>query len=106
MNVGNPGIPREHTNLAAAVFRSACILLSGSFILAGCNVAPKYNKPTAPTPPAYKELTPEEMKQTEGWKTAQPQDTVLHGKWWEIYQDPELNVLEEQVNVSNQSIAA
>ena len=50
------------------------------------------------TPPAYKELN--------GWKVAQPQDTSLRGKWWEIYGDSQLNDLEEQVNVSNQNIAA
>ena len=62
--------------------------------------------PSTPAPPAYKEMTPEDLKQTEGWKEAQPQDSVLHGKWWEIFGDPELNALEEQVNISNQNIAA
>ena len=30
------------------------------------------------------------------WKVAQPQDAMLRGKWWEIFNDPELNGLEEQ----------
>jgi NodT family efflux transporter outer membrane factor (OMF) lipoprotein len=83
-----------------------CVLLIFALLLNGCNVGPKYHKPTAQTPPAYKELTPEQMKDTEGWKTAQPQDDVIHGKWWEMYHDPKLDALEEQVNISNQSIAA
>jgi NodT family efflux transporter outer membrane factor (OMF) lipoprotein len=40
-----------------------------------------------------------------GWKVAQPSDDVPRGKWWEIFQDAELNILAEQVDVSNQNIA-
>src|SRR5207244_12452211 len=42
----------------------------------------------------------------QGWKQAHPSDQVLRGKWWEIFQDPELNALEEQINVSNQTLRA
>jgi NodT family efflux transporter outer membrane factor (OMF) lipoprotein len=42
----------------------------------------------------------------DGWKVAQPQDSALHGKWWEIFGDPELNALEEQVSISNQNVAS
>ena len=38
------------------------------------------------------------------WKVAQPQDAMLRGKWWEIFNDPELNGLEEQLNINNQNI--
>jgi NodT family efflux transporter outer membrane factor (OMF) lipoprotein len=58
------------------------------------------------TPAAYKELTPAQYKDTDGWKVAQPKDDALRGKWWEIFNDPQLNALEEKVNVSNQNIAA
>ena len=64
----------------------------------GCNVGHRYQRPAVEAPPAYKE--------SEGWKTAQPQDASIRGKWWEIYNDPQLNALEEKVNVSNQNIAA
>ena len=74
--------------------------------LAGCTVGPKYHTPTAVTPAAYKELTPHDYKNTDGWKVAQPKDDALRGKWWEIFGDPQLNALEEKVNVSNQNIAA
>ena len=57
-------------------------------------------------PPAYKELTPADYKNTDGWKVAQPKDDALRGKWWEIFNDPQLNALEEKVNVSNQNIAS
>jgi NodT family efflux transporter outer membrane factor (OMF) lipoprotein len=93
----------RHTRLGS---RSTAMVLICALLLSGCTVGPKYRKPTVQTPPAYKELTPEQMKDTEGWKTAEPQDDVIHGKWWEVYRDPKLNDLEERVNISNQSIAA
>ncbi|MGD0906300.1 MAG: efflux transporter outer membrane subunit [Candidatus Acidiferrales bacterium] len=67
-------------------------------LVTGCSVGPKYSRAPVETPAAYKEL--------DGWKVAQPQDTSLRGKWWEIFGDSQLNALEEQVNVSNQNIAA
>jgi NodT family efflux transporter outer membrane factor (OMF) lipoprotein len=57
-------------------------------------------------PEAYKELTPADYQTTDGWRVAQPKDAALKGKWWEIFNDPQLNALEEQVNVSNQNIAS
>ena len=75
-------------------------------LLAGCMVGPKYHLPSTPAPAAYKELTPADFKATEGWKVAQPKDDALRGKWWEIFNDPQLNALEEKVEVSNQSVAA
>ena len=49
-------------------------------------------------PTAFKEKPPD------GWKEAQPNDAALKGKWWEIYNDPQLNALEEQVSISNQNV--
>jgi NodT family efflux transporter outer membrane factor (OMF) lipoprotein len=82
-----------------------CFAVAGC-LLAGCTVGPKYHTPPADTPAAYKELTPDQYKNTDGWKVAQPKDDALRGKWWEIFGDPQLNALEEKVNVSNQDIAA
>jgi NodT family efflux transporter outer membrane factor (OMF) lipoprotein len=89
-------------------FRARIFIAIGVCGLAGCNVGPKYHRPTAPTPvpDAYKELTPNDYKNTDGWKVAQPMDDEIKGKWWEIFGDPQLNALEEKVNVSNQTIAA
>lgn len=75
-------------------------LLAALVVLCGCAVGPRYVKPSAPVPPAFKEGPPA------GWKEAQPADQVLRGKWWEIFQDPQLNVLEERINVSNQTLKA
>lgn len=74
--------------------------------LSGCTVGPKYARPSAAAAPAYKELTPANFKDTDGWKQSQPSDGTLKGNWWEIFNDTQLNALEEQVNVSNQNIAA
>lgn len=66
--------------------------------LTGCVVGPKYHQPPVQAPPAYKELG--------DWKPAQPNDQSLGGEWWRIFQDPQLDALELQVNVSNQNLKA
>src|SRR5258707_3773988 len=78
----------------------------GALFLAGCMVGPKSHQPAAavqPPPAAFKELPAENPPEGQ-WKVAQPQDAMLHGKWWEIYSDPELNALEDQLNINNQNI--
>ena len=70
----------------------------GALLLGGCTVGPKYVRPTADVPPAYKE--------SENFKLAQPSDAIAKGKWREVYGDPQLNSLEEQVNVSNETLKA
>lgn len=79
------------------------IALAALAILSACNPAPKYSKPPAPVPTAYKEA-PEQYKEGEGWKVAQPGDDKIRAKWWEMYNDPQLNTLEEQVIISNQTV--
>ncbi|HWF46400.1 MAG TPA: efflux transporter outer membrane subunit [Bryobacteraceae bacterium] len=79
--------------------------LAALLLLASCNLAPKYAKPPAPAPIAYKEVPPD-YKEGNGWKLAQPGDDKLRGKWWELYNDPQLNALEEQVAGANQTIVA
>jgi NodT family efflux transporter outer membrane factor (OMF) lipoprotein len=71
----------------------------------GCNVGPKYLRPVVPAPPAFKELGTQQAADGSTWKPAQPQGGAFRGKWWEIYQEPELNALEDKLNVSNQNIA-
>jgi len=82
-------------------FSAGRLLLAGFglLFLGGCAVGPRYSRPSTPVPPAFKEVP-------QGWKPAQPADQVLRGKWWEIFQDPQLNTLEEQINVSNQTLKA
>ena len=72
-------------------------------MLAGCNVGPKYAPPTMTAPAAYKE-SPAQFKEAQEWTVAQPQDAALRGKWWEIYNEPDLNALEDQLNIDNQNI--
>ena len=67
---------------------------------------PELQAPALPAPPAYKELPPPNSPQASEWAPAQPNDAIARGKWWEIYNDPELNALEEQVSISNQNVIA
>ncbi len=78
--------------------RTALLLVSGVLQFVGCAVGPKYKTPPVPTPPAYKEIG--------NWRTAQPDDQHLGGNWCELFQDPQLNALEQQINVSNQNLKA
>ena len=86
-------------------FRSISTFFSAAafLALAGCSVGPKYHPPVAQAPQLYKE-SPTQFKEAEGWKMAQPGDAMLRGKWWEIFKDPELNALEDQLNINNQNI--
>lgn len=71
----------------------------GLVVLGGCTIGPKYVPPTTPTPAAYKEPGQE-------WKVAAPSDAINKGAWWEIYQDPQLDALEDQVTAANQNLKA
>jgi NodT family efflux transporter outer membrane factor (OMF) lipoprotein len=71
-------------------------LLIFLFILGGCAVGPKYVRPATPVPATYKE--------SGNWITAQPSDEIPRGTWWEVFRDPELNSLEDQIQVSNQNL--
>ena len=72
--------------------------------LEGCVKGPKYVQPQVQIPASYKE-TPDSFKETDNWKLAKPADAVIRGKWWEMFKESDLNALEEQVNLSNQTIA-
>lgn len=78
--------------------RSIAAVLAALLASTGCMVGPNYRRPPAPVPSAFKEKPPD------GWKEAEPNDAALKGKWWEIYNDPGLNALEEQVSISNQNV--
>jgi NodT family efflux transporter outer membrane factor (OMF) lipoprotein len=98
---------RTQTCKLSAAF-SAATAAAVCAMLAGCNVGPRYVPPATTAPPAYKE-SPDQFKETGDqekgkWTVAQPQDATLRGKWWEIYDEPELNALEEQLNIDNQNI--
>jgi NodT family efflux transporter outer membrane factor (OMF) lipoprotein len=64
--------------------------------LGACAVGPDYVRPPVETPDDFKEAN--------GWKSADPKDSLPRGKWWEVYDDTTLNDLMVHVNVSNQTI--
>jgi len=73
--------------------------LAAAALAAGaCAAHTPYAPPPAPVPPAFKENA--------NWKPAQPADAALRGKWWEVFGDADLNALEEQIAVSNQTLKA
>src|SRR5580704_9469823 len=82
----------------------ALLLVLLMVALEGCTVGPKYVKPTVPTTPAYKEETPASLKESDQWQPAHPGDQTSRGNWWEIFGDPQLSTLEEQVAGSNQNL--
>lgn len=88
------------------------LLLIASTLLSGCVVGPNYHRLNAPAPPAYKEgsstvaAVPPPQIPNGGWKPADPSDGMLKGKWWEVYNDSQLNALEEKVTVANQTLRA
>jgi NodT family efflux transporter outer membrane factor (OMF) lipoprotein len=110
-NAASAGNPMSHsmktiisplkTGIRMTVVALVCLVLCG-----GCSFAPKYAKPVVQTPVSFKESPPEQFKETEGWKAAEPKDDTIRGNWWEMFHEPELNAFEGQVAVSNQSVAA
>lgn len=79
---------------------AALLAASAASVFTGCTVGPDYVRPTATAAATYKELD------GTGWKPAQPADTALRGAWWEVYADPSLNALEQQVAGANQNVQA
>jgi NodT family efflux transporter outer membrane factor (OMF) lipoprotein len=79
-----------------------------ALLLAGCTVGPNYHRPDAPAAPAFKEsaVVPPPDLPGGGWKQVAPNDSAMRPNWWEIYQDQELDKLEQQVAVSNQTLKA
>src|SRR5690348_17042738 len=77
-------------------------VLTAALILftTACSVGPKYSRPLTPMTPVFKELPPG----NDQWKASTPRDGELKGKWWEMFGDPQLNALEEQVSISNQGL--
>ncbi|GGH05591.1 efflux transporter outer membrane subunit [Silvibacterium dinghuense] len=103
MNARTPVQNSVRNSAQALLFKAAGAALLVA--LAGCNVGPKYQRASMPAPPAYKESQPGSPEaQATGWKQANPQDTMLRGKWWEIFGDSELNQLEESLLINDQNL--
>jgi NodT family efflux transporter outer membrane factor (OMF) lipoprotein len=84
--------------IASQIVGTTALLTVSAAALYGCMVGPDYVRPATPVPEAYKEIA--------GWKVAQPGDEGPRGSWWEAFNDPDLNALEAQVDISNQTIQA
>jgi NodT family efflux transporter outer membrane factor (OMF) lipoprotein len=104
------------TNRRSQVGLLLCVMLTG------CTVGPKYHPPAVQPPPAFKEAPPPgptsnppqaqqnnqangvQDNTTETWTVAQPSDAKIRGDWWAIFNEPELNDLESQLNINNQNL--
>jgi len=113
--VAKVGFPRSQPNrvpqislLGPGILATAALLV----VLSGCKpVGPDYQRPVYVTPPIYKEtgasnvtVPPPPPPTGGGWQPASPSDGMLKGKWWEIYNDPQLNKLEERIAAVNQGL--
>ena len=72
-------------------------VVAAAALLSACTVGPDYQRPDAPVPAQYKEA---------GWKVGEPLDAIDRGSWWSVYQDPLLDDLEKQIDISNQNLKA
>src|ERR1019366_9400056 len=96
---GSNGPDRAHR--WSGMMRFAMLAALGTAAAAsiiGCAPHSRYVPPVAEAAPAYKENA--------NWKTVEPRDAAVRGEWWEVFADPQLNALEEQVTVSNQTLKA
>jgi NodT family efflux transporter outer membrane factor (OMF) lipoprotein len=98
-------------------FSHLALPVLAALLMAGCTVGPKYHAPAPVAPPEYKEAkaaptipspaagSPDPTLQGLGaWQVAAPSDATLRGNWWELYNEPELNALEAQLDINNQNI--
>jgi len=91
-------LPRRLIFMSSRKAAQRIMIAVAALQLTGCAVGPKYHPPAVQAPPAYKELG--------DWKPAQPNDQNLGGTWWSIFQDPQLDALEQQIAVGNQNLKA
>jgi multidrug efflux system outer membrane protein len=88
-------------------FHAIIALGLGALVLAGCSVGPNYHRPAAlpaqPMPKAFTVVT--SGTNTVTWKVAEPAANVPRGTWWEVFNDPGLNTLEQLAQTNNQNLA-
>ncbi len=107
MPTRNPGAPGSSLLGAGEIRLAALTAFCALLALTGCKpVGPNYNRPGYTAPAAYKEtgaasVVPPQNPAGGAWQPANPSDGMLKGNWWEIYQDPQLNDLEERVDSTN-----
>jgi NodT family efflux transporter outer membrane factor (OMF) lipoprotein len=98
---------RESARLASSITRlvTSVAVFVAAALGQGCTVGPAYVRPPVATPASFKEAAPVVAADGTAWAPVNPQDAAIRGPWWEVYQEPELNQLEEKLNSSNQNIA-
>jgi len=74
----------------------ALAFTAGATLLTGCSVGPDYVQPSTPQAASYKESGP--------WKKAEPRDDISKGNWYAVFHDPKLNELEDEAQVSSQTL--
>jgi NodT family efflux transporter outer membrane factor (OMF) lipoprotein len=87
-----PSLPFDIRSARTRAALAALVLA----VLGACKSGPDYVRPPVGTPAGYKEI--------DGWKTAQPRDDEIRGKWWEMFGDPLLSSLLERIEVTNQTL--
>jgi NodT family efflux transporter outer membrane factor (OMF) lipoprotein len=99
-----PSIVTQARSTAGRICCAAAVCVG---LLSGCVVGPKYVAPSVATGPAFKESAPAAAAAAgaDTWQPARPQDALLKGTWWEMFNEPELNALEDELNINNQNIA-
>jgi NodT family efflux transporter outer membrane factor (OMF) lipoprotein len=87
--------------------KNTLLVACGALVaLAGCNFAPHYESPKTDSAGGFKEAVPNTTVVPQGWKLAEPNDSLIRGNWWELYHDQQLSDLEERVAISNQTVLA
>jgi NodT family efflux transporter outer membrane factor (OMF) lipoprotein len=80
----------------SATFRTTVLAAALIAALAGCSLAPTYERPAMDIPAHWQTEAP--------WRAAQPADDAPKGPWWQRFNDPQLDKLIEQALRENQSL--
>ena len=74
------------------------LLFAALLAIGACSLAPHYETPPVPTPEQFK---------TRGiWSTATPSDHINRDGWWQVYKDPQLDALQQQLLANNPNLSA
>jgi multidrug efflux system outer membrane protein len=72
-------------------------ITAATLVLAGCNVGPRYNRPTVSTPPAFRGADDASV-------VSDAQNSVADQQWSEVFREPELQALIGTALVNNYDI--
>jgi multidrug efflux system outer membrane protein len=90
--------------MKSVVFINIIVLAIG---LTGCAIGPNYHRPTAlQNQPLPKTFSDGNSTNPTIWKIAEPSANLPRGKWWQLFNDSELNRLESLALTNNQNLVA